>query len=388
VDAHKILQEARARLTLPPDFVERTLGLAPGRLARLEDGSEPMDSATLDQLCGFFGVPAEEVAAGLPVADVLEPVRILLKTSASVSNAARAEIARVAAARRDVKALERALGEADRYQSLRGQFKHEGAYLDAGAGWRVGKELAAQLREHLGLASDKPVPSMRDLVASLGIELVAANLSDAHAAGFSLADRAHGPAIVVNMRGANHNPWVRRFSIAHELCHVLHDELVHAETPVQLYEEAEVGHEPRANAFAAHFLAPDEGVQELLQALPAPTPLAEQAIQLMRRFGINFKAACWRLKHAWNVPREELAALKGVPTEPHPDSPWRAAEAIWDAAFFPCPSVPLERRGLLRRMVAAAWSKGVIGRGEAVHLLQAAPDEPLEALLDVGDVEV
>jgi Zn-dependent peptidase ImmA (M78 family) len=224
------------------------------------------------------------------------------------------------------------------------------------------------------------------LVQKLGIELVNADLTDARVAGFSLADDVHGPTIVVNARGQNSNPWVRRFTIAHELCHVLHDEKMHREvSPVQYYDEdGRVGPEPRANAFAAVLLAPDDGIRELLGNMPKQS-LANEVRTVMGHFGINFKTARYRLRHAWNAPERQLSELRGVPTEPASDE-WRIAEAFWDAEYFACPTVPMERRGLLARRVVEAWSKKLFDRRQALELLHAAPDEPLEALRELPEL--
>ena len=203
--------------------------------------------------------------------------------------------------------------------------------------------------------------------------------------GFSLADPVHGPAIVLNRRGENDNPWVRRFTVAHELCHVLHDERNHRAS-VQVQEEEGdpgVGPEPRANGFAACLFAPDAAVRTRVQmASVRRLALARKVRRLMERFGLNFKTARYRLIHAWRVPREEVYALTGVPTRPDPCRGWHDAEALREDELLPCPSVPDERRGMLPGLVAEAWRQGGLDRRQAVELLQAAPDEPIELLAD------
>jgi Zn-dependent peptidase ImmA (M78 family) len=345
----------------------------------------------LDAICGLYGVPAEDVVVGAVSIDTLEPVQLLLKSSSEVlSDATRVEIARIAAARRAVKSLEAELGYPDRYVELRRQFKHEGVYLGPGGKeWEAGRNLALQLRNLLDLSDDEIVNSVQEVTRGLQIELVSANLSDPRMAGFSLADSSHGPVIVVNARGANSNPWVRRFTIAHELCHVLHDEHVHERLSVQLYE-SEAAHERRANAFAAHFLAPDAAVRRVLQELHQTTheaPQLEREVrELMETLGINFKAACLRIIHVWNAPRDRVKALEMVYPKPDSRSHWLPREALWDEDYFPCPSVPPERRGLLSRLVAEALRREVMDRKQAAHLLEAAPDEPLEQLLELEDL--
>lgn len=385
----QVLADVRQQLGVPPDEVERHLRLDPGTLRRVEEGRAQLDTSLLDQLARLYGVPAADLAAGLDVKPALESVRVLLKASVpDLSAAARSDVARVAAARRQFRDLEDELGLPNRYDTLRSLFKHEGVYGAPGAEWREGRDFALRLRDHFGLDERARLPSMRDLVDALGIELVSSHLCDQRVAAFSLSDRTHGPAIVVNSRGANANPWVRRFTLAHELCHVLHDEREHREiAPIQLYDESFAGGrgaEPRANAFAAHLLAPDMAVLDLYLQLKPKRALAAIVRSIMEYFGVNFKMARYRLAHACQIPMAELDALRGVAVSPSRQDDVFRNEALWDEEFFPCPSIPPERRGKMVRAVVTAWTSRLLDRGQAVALLEAAPDEPLETLRDLG----
>lgn len=344
MSVHTLLRRIRERLEIRTDFVERQVGLAPDNLTEIEAGKRELDSSVLDALADLYGVDSADVACNEPLDETLAPVHVLLKASAvSLSELVRVEIARVAAARRDVIELERDLERPNRYEKLRAQYRHEGQFGGEGQEWKVGKQLAEQLRQRCGLGLREPISSMRDLVDGLGIELVEAVLSDGKVAGFSLADASHGPAIMVNVRGANANPWVRRFTIAHELCHVLHDELIHEDVPpVQLYEDhTPAAADRRANGFAAQLLAPDDGVRELMTLeLPGDASNEQRVRAIMERYGINFMAARLRLMHVWQVPREEIDGLAGVDPRPERESyrAWYAAELSPYAADFPCPS--------------------------------------------------
>ncbi|PKN32021.1 MAG: hypothetical protein CVU63_20925, partial [Deltaproteobacteria bacterium HGW-Deltaproteobacteria-20] len=315
MSVQQILRDVRTKLDLSGAFVEGSLGLREGELREIENGTLALDTARIDAMAELYGVSAADVVSEVPVADELEAVRVLLLATKDrnrqVSDAFRATVARVAWARRDLKVLEEELGLPDRLESLRARFRHEGTYGQLGEEWREAANLAQQLRKALGIPEDAPVPSVRDVIAQLGIELVAAELGspqDRDVAGFSLAGRLHGPAIVVNMRGQNANPWVRRFTLAHELCHVLHDELMHVSVgSVQFYDDQTEGPERRANAFAAHFLAPDSAVLACLQK-ESKGSRADEVQALMTHLGINFKTARYRLRHVWRVPGEELAS--------------------------------------------------------------------------------
>lgn len=389
---NEVLHAIRESLVIPLDFVERKLGLSAGHLAGVENGDVPLETALLDELANLYGVPAEDLAAGLAVDAALDPVRVLLKASTNdLSYSVRSDIGRVAAARRDLKKLEAELGQPDRYATLRQYFRHEGVYEGPGNEWRPGRDLAVRFRQYLGTEDSQPIDSLRDAAHSLGIEVIEADLADPRVAGFSLADKEHGPSIVINQRGANANPWVRRFTIAHELCHVLHDEQVHRElVPVQLYDDYDgtVGPEPRANAFAAYLLAPDAAVRGLVEEQRRKRASVGDTVRsLMDDYGINFKTARYRLIHTGCFSREEMLALRSVPTMPEPFDKWYVAETLWDSEYFFCPSVPFERRGRLARLVSNALSRHLVDRHQAVELLRAAPDEPLELLKDLPALE-
>ncbi|MBI4702071.1 MAG: hypothetical protein HY744_13125 [Deltaproteobacteria bacterium] len=107
----------------------------------------------------------------------------------------------------------------------------------------------------------------------------------------------------------------------------------------------------------------------------------------MVHFGLNFLTARYRLKHLGWASEKDLAAVSRVSTYPPGGiDRWQEAEALRDFEYFPCPSVPAERRGLLASLVAEAWVKQHLDRRQALELLDAAPDEPLELLTNAVEV--
>lgn len=386
---HEALRQARGQLHLTVDDVERQLSLPAGSLGRIEAGAAPLETSTLDDLARFYGLEPADVAQGRPLAPALARVRLLLEVSDDhLSATVRSEIARVAAARRDAIRLERELRKPERYSALRLAFPHQATDGKPGDEWRGSMALTRKLREELELG-DGPLPSVHDLTTRLGIELVAADLSDARVAGFSLVDVTHGPAIVFNLRGANADPCVRRFTVAHEIWHVLHDEKTHR-APIQLYADvpgrrrSDDPAEVDGDRFGVDLLAPPWAVRRLYEHTRAQKlPLARQVQRVMAEFGVTFASACERLRHACNLAEEQLASLEPVRMPAAHLNDWYAAEATWDDAYFPCRSVPQERRGYLARLVAQAWRSKQLDRRQALELLHAAPDEPLESLSDL-----
>jgi hypothetical protein len=186
----------------------------------------------------------------------------------------------------------------------------------------------------------------------------------------------------MNAGGKNARPWRWRFTVAHELCHLLFDELAQtALGAVTRYadqdEHASVAVEQRANSFSITLLAPKQAVRNLLLQAGC-RPLGEELRDVMTTFGINFKAARYRVQHCDWAKEDDLFRVEGVDTsEPHE---WRHAELDWLDVYYPCPSVPPDRRGQFSRRVMRAYAGGAVSRSHAISLLEAAPDDDLDQL--------
>jgi len=199
---------------------------------------------------------------------------------------------------------------------------------------RQGTDAAKQERRRLGLGS-RPIPDMADLVNSVGIWATGADLPDGMS-GVFLRDRAAGLVILVNF---GHPRPRKRFSYAHEYAHAIFDRQMAA--VVSWETEGEAILETRANAFAAEFLLPEDGVRSFLverskggpavaehllqQADPdggdvsrtlsrAPTGSQrvtfEDAARLARRFGVAFQTAVFRLKNTGLIGAHDFETLR------------------------------------------------------------------------------
>lgn len=133
---------------------------------------------------------------------------------------------------------------------------------DVGAPLRAphteGAELALDLLEVLGLPrADSSSVGVETIARRLGVEIVYRTLKTDTIRGAALAGDGYKPAILVNETSHyNVNEAGRRFTIAHELFHILYDRararrIAHSSGPW-----APPGVEKRANAFAAMLLMP------------------------------------------------------------------------------------------------------------------------------------
>jgi Zn-dependent peptidase ImmA (M78 family) len=130
-----------------------------------------------------------------------------------------------------------------------------------GKPWQDGYDLAEDFLDRLEEDRIAVAPEghcdVRALCEQLDITINQKDLNTESIRGVALAGEGYSPSILVNTRSSyNSSENGRRFTIAHELCHILHDQsrarrIAHASGPW-----APPGVEKRANAFAAWLLMP------------------------------------------------------------------------------------------------------------------------------------
>jgi len=164
--------------------------------------------------------------------------------------------------------------------------------------WRDGYELAE--RVHAELAFDTAARiDIAGTIDRLKIRRKSIELSDRDVRGISLTSPVHRPTIVVNARFANNRREdVHRFTLAHELCHVLFDQDFEHELAMASGPWAPAAIEQRANAFAAMFLMPRDLVrQAIAKATEAPDSL-DGVVQLSRSMGTSISTT---IDHLFNL---------------------------------------------------------------------------------------
>ena len=181
-----------------------------------------------------------------------------------------------------------------------------------------GQHVADQERRRLGLGV-VPVFSIPKLIGSQGIWTAALRLSD-EVSGLFLRSLEFGMGILVN---GGQSSVRKRFSYAHEYGHALMDR-DHPATVTSRHNAKHV-REQRANAFAAAFLIPEDGVWNFMYDLgkghgsrreeTVIDSVEEQVVRgelrmpprsqhvtyadaalLSRNFGVSYSAAVWRLR--------------------------------------------------------------------------------------------
>ena len=247
--------------------------------------------------------------------------------------------------------------------------------------WKVGQELSDKTRTILGLGY-APVKSMRELVEdTLCIPVIHVELAQMAIAGATISVTDGDETwrgIVLNLKGDNENPLVRRATIAHEIAHLLFDpEEYLNKVRVDTYEglASDPSRAPdynehylveqRANSFAISFLAPMQRVRDM-----APPPFSTQDVsQVVSKYGISVTAASY---HVVNASYQKADPPWGVPADNGED--WKGVENF-AVDFFPIHSTPINRRGRFSRLVVKASRRGLISTESAAEYLCCSVDE-------------
>lgn len=173
-----------------------------------------------------------------------------------------------------------------------------------------GYELAYQVREALGIDPYTAFIDIEQRLERLGIAIIDTQLMTNSIRGVAIAGNDLAPAIVVNSSHKfNGSARGRRFTIAHEFCHILFDRsrakrLSHISGP---WASARV--EKRANAFGAMFLATPHALEKALSARPSQSTLNIK--QLATKFEMGTAALLEHLHNLDLISEDEFQSSRG-----------------------------------------------------------------------------
>ena len=124
--------------------------------------------------------------------------------------------------------------------------------------WEQGYELAEEVHESLnGEFEQGSFVDVYELIEALGIKVAQLHLSDKKVRGCAIAGPKHRPGIFFNVHHAsNAQAAGNRFTLAHELCHLLFDRERGCSLAVASGPWAPRAIEQRADAFATMVLMP------------------------------------------------------------------------------------------------------------------------------------
>ena len=153
------------------------------------------------------------------------------------------------------------------------------------------------------------------VLEELSVQMTPVTLSDVDLRGISLLIDGRAPLIAINTayrHGGPANPRVTRFTLAHELAHLLLDREGGAELAIGSGPWAPRAVEQRANAFAAAFLMPRGLVLAALSGVDGP-PSDEQVVRhVAGKLEVSVATLADRLHNLGFVTREDADMLKGM----------------------------------------------------------------------------
>jgi Zn-dependent peptidase ImmA (M78 family) len=187
--------------------------------------------------------------------------------------------------------------------------------------WYQGYELAESLHDGLDpeFMEGESVDIER-IIEKQGVKIVYRQLSDGTIRGVALDGERHRPGILVNSRNiANAHPFGRRFTLAHELCHLLFDREVGAHLAIASGPWAPHDVERRANAFAAMFLMPNELVRRAISALAGSLETKDAVQSVANRLRTGFEATLWHLKNLGYIDDVTRQRIENEALQPQPE---------------------------------------------------------------------
>jgi Zn-dependent peptidase ImmA (M78 family) len=296
----------------------------------MELGHRAVSSLELDKLAYFFGRDIREF-----VADTFEEedaLAALFRAEPEIANQhdVAGRLRACIALGREITSIENLLG-VDR--QILGAVSYElPAPRSRWDAIQQGERAADQERRRLSLGW-APAPPLAELFETQGVRTGVVDLPE-DISGLTISNRSAGLFVVANRR---HAPVRRRFSFAHEYAHTLFDRRLLG--TVSRTEDRDALIEVRANAFAAAFLMPGEGVRQFIAGQGKGKPSRGSAqvfdeagavqaegraepgsqdiqlydvVHLAHHFRVSRLAALFRLRNLKLVTQAEFEALKAA----------------------------------------------------------------------------
>jgi Zn-dependent peptidase ImmA (M78 family)/transcriptional regulator with XRE-family HTH domain len=372
---YRDLKELREHLGYRLDSVARLTHVSGDRLRAIEDEHAAPSVFELDELATLYGIEPNALAdepIHVSKADSIDALASLDEFR-SVGDGLRARVVAVANAARDLVQLRKLTGGAVGLSAfMKGAPKvpHPKLHTEP---HEQGAEVATFIRKHYKLGTG-PLTSVRDFMTEAfpSVHILYADLTREGPAGLSFVDSVRGPTMVLNLKGKN--ALVRRFSLAHELCHLLVD--WNRKNPLAQLSgyltQSGLAREQRANAFAVRLLCPPTVIDRIriLQHRDADIAAA------IAKYGVHYSAVRLFLDYRRHV--HSPAHPSFIPDEEN----WRSAEEPLGLREFPFAITPPERRTLVATAAAAAFAAGKLSRDAFARSLGLTPADEVERVLD------
>lgn len=295
----RALQEARKRVRLSQTTVGQKLGVTRQVVSAYESGKRDVSAIELYTLCNLFRVTPNELLGILVPSEQSSPTSLNFRMNNDyklLTDHDRREIDAV---------IDRAREDESRYLQWRNAFEKYNRVTKSS--FQINKLLTEEVRSDFD--QNEPPINIYLIIERLGISLVPTAFDKVAAVvGRAESDLKRAPWIAVN----SSQPSARqRFSIAHELAHLLlhKEELVlHAHYFKKQFEQKELD----ADSFASELLVPRDLLKVSVENVKAQ-PLEEATLLLSHLYQVSFAAMAFRLYSLEMITRtryNELAKVK------------------------------------------------------------------------------
>jgi Zn-dependent peptidase ImmA (M78 family) len=165
--------------------------------------------------------------------------------------------------------------------------------------WEHGYELAEVVHDELSIDDSEFWVDIDGLLRTFGITVLNRKLEDDNIRACSIVGPNHVPTVILNESSSFYgSPNAQRFTLAHELCHLLFDRSHGKKVALASGPWAPKDLERRANAFAAMFLMPATIVERVVADGPDPINDLAGVTTFASRLRVSRRAA---IDHLYNL---------------------------------------------------------------------------------------
>ncbi len=297
----------------------RISGLGDEKVDAIRQGGS-LSSSEFEAICRALAVDSGAMYSGNAGSPARSPVRFRVATAIPEPSPQDVRTLALAAEQgRILSHLMRLMGRENTLQQYRNIMGVQGSFEL----WKAGYDLGEAARTTFAPRSD-PLQDLPRLLNDLGIHLAQVPLSSRDIDAASIWEPEAVPVVLINTTShVLEHPGALRASLAHELCHLLHDAGERDLTTNVSWGIVGKGNydddlEVRARAFAPAFLAPRDHVRSWYanQADRLRNNAVKMVQAMAEYWGLSFEGAAWHAKNCGLIDTEEAERLAGLLRKP------------------------------------------------------------------------
>lgn len=396
-----------ARGQISQDLAAAEIGVPRSAVSLMETGQRQVSTLELTRLATLYGRPIEWFVNPNDAEEAADPVQALFRQEPGLAEStAQIHVGRCVQLFRDGSSLLRLLGR----EPVSALPRHDlPAPRSTGSAIDQGQMVAEQERRRLDLGN-APIRDLADLIWSQGVWAATLDLPQ-DMSGLFLSGRDFGLAVIANGKQDFRRC---RFSLAHEYGHALMDR----DQPAVITQSSnrKDTREQRANAFAATFLMPTDGVREFLHGLgkghgsrreeAVPDALANEdgvrgelrspprsqtitvvdAALVAEQFGVSYPAALWRLLGLGQISSAEREALQKQTTAANRYIKTVRSTSEADDAAAAAPPKDADLRWQILPLAMEAWRRELITSGRLTEIARHLEFEDTDSILELAEL--